>query len=251
MQLGLLGPAFEDVVSERDLTATSDAIRESELWGIGDSETYARKKIKRVKKTLAFVRAPLSPIALKSATTLLAPSATVMSTFFAEACWGTTSKGVMDFINLDRNPAVKVIQRYFAALADMSSDYWTVTVDIEGWDEVRIGYASTEHLRMIGGLYIRMVKHFIKTNPWVLLSLNSVSAARQQEVADSLFHCAVEHLERGVAQLLRKVYDSPAELIADKGMLCDLERSGFACPNNNIADEDRFARQNCYNNVNR
>ena len=251
VKLGVLPDAFESICGEVVRNAPEDVMRESELWGIGDAETFAKKRVKRFNKTNKFLHGESTSLALAVGTTVLMPAATEMSTFFQEAVWGKNGRGMADFISMDRNPAMNVCTRYLQALSNMESDFWIVVRGVDGWTQDKLCYASTETLKMIGGQFLRMIVPFMEEFPWPLLGLKRASNQRKFDVASALFHCAEHHLEHGVAAPVRSAYASVEELIQDADFINDLDRCAQACPNNNVACEDRFGRQNCYNRSSR
>ena len=108
---GILPDTFEAICGAIEQNAPGEILRESELWGIANADTFAKKKVRRFSKTNGFLHHEDTTISLGTATTVLAPAATEMANFFSEAAWGNSGRGVIDFVNMDRNPAKRVCRR--------------------------------------------------------------------------------------------------------------------------------------------
>jgi hypothetical protein len=132
----------------------------------------------------------------------------------------------------------------------MDAEFWSPIKDIEVWDQPRLAYASQSTYKMIGSLKIRLWDCF-KQFPYPLLAYESLPPARQDAVAAALFRCNREHYEPGITQQCHDLHPLAAAFKANHLLHSDLTKVGQAVPNNNIASEDKFARQNCYNQSNR
>jgi hypothetical protein len=109
VRLNFLTLAFIDLSEPQD--ATTDPMKEVEMFALGTELTYAKKRAKRTVKTKDWLVHPKTPLRLGVSTSLLTVVVTLMSDFFAESVFGYVGSGVLDFVLMDRNPVLKVVVR--------------------------------------------------------------------------------------------------------------------------------------------
>lgn len=219
----------------------------ADLIGIGTDETWQQKRRARFKKSTAWLNNPLTSLRLTTATTCLLPVVTLMSRLFLDARF--TSAGhssMMQFSAVSSpSPASVACSRYFDMLRDPELDVWLPIRGIGDWSEDRVKCASVVSITIVAGLWFRTILPFTLW-PWRLGRAVDPHASLEarRETSAEFFKCKAECCtDPGFGRHVRRAMQEPHDLTTKAELILLVRGTLSKCPADNIANEDRFARQ--------
>ena len=253
-QFGYVSDAIHEIVEVND---DLDPMVDADTFGIGTENTFHKKKQRRFRCVDGWLSTPDTGQRLGVGSVIISPILQHMGYFFNEAKGDVVSKGLLPFCVIETSPAVKVIQHFFDLLGREMDEFWLPVRGPQPWSAATYGMVSSQIEKVIARIYLSMVVPFAKRWPGKLGQVGSahVSLARQREVCMDLMRCRCGPtetcLEKGVAEQVRSLHHDVDELLGDTDLLASV-RSGLSeTPAQNIQNENRFSRAQCYTNVQR
>ena len=220
-----------------------DGIQVEDLMGPQDTETHRAIARSRQRKSIKFISDPETPLKLCAFGLAMRPTLMIMGFLFrtgqlhAEHC-------ILDILG-PNNPVERTIAYYCQALQDLRSDFWLILRKMgQGWGDKAMQLGVDAVLRMIGGLFMRLVLPY-QGPPWNLWPLASAETSQNEraELIKSTLLQACPNCLDPFAMHFKRCAESQVDLAGDDAAARRVLQAAFKqCPCTNILSEDRFAR---------
>lgn len=213
----------------------------TELVGLDEEDTFAQKRRTRFKRCSTWLSEVSTPLLVAVGCTLLVPLTQFMGTFFNRARLGNTADaGLIEFIRPSSSPARMACLRLIALLANPDDTSWLCIRNVSAWTEQQFSVVGDQMLKVVAGLFYRML-YTLEQWPFRLGQLlgSDSTATHRASVARDFMHCQPSCFEPGFSRPVREVCAGDPARLQDPVLLAAIADGLRHCPCQNIQNEDR------------
>ena len=167
-----------------------------------------------------------------------------MQRFFECVRDGSRANSILPFLKASTNPGLSLIKLYCSRLRNCQHAFWR-PIKEGGWTQYALRTTSSASLLMVGDLFMRFVKPFLRVWPWRAYEICDedvdIALSALTDLQDARPCCHGGGLGAFTDKAQADVVKC-ADGAALQGFIDDVEVSFRKCRCVNIESEDRFAR---------